>query len=394
MNLIYGGGWTDWNQAFNSGLKLHAAGDLSYTNGMLYTTRGKDGIYWSSTQYASYDTAIGQLIIISNSGVSGSYYRKSSGYSLRCIRENCTSGPNSPFSGTHIPFQTGIRWIWTQVNGATGYKWNISNDPASATDMDTVTAITETGLTCGTTYTRYVWAYNTCGNSTPLILNQATSACSDYCGLPVTDSRDGKSYNTILIGTQCWMAQNLNIGVRINGNQYQLNNGTIEKYCYNNLESMCDVYGGLYQWNELMNYTTSSNTNPSGRQGICMTGWHVPSESEWCQMETLMDPTVNCNSTDVTGTDAGGKMKETGITHWITPNTGAINTFGLSILPGGQVYPTSAFSNRGQYGYFWPATESSANGAGFYLVLYNTSQIARYTNKSKAYGMSARCVKD
>ena len=131
------------------------------------------------------------------------------------------------------------------------------------------------------------------------------------CGQPFTDTRNGKTYNTVLIGSQCWMAQNLNIGVRINSTVNQTNIGTIEKNCYAENEANCTIYGGLYQWEELMNYTTSSSALPSGRRGICPTGWHIPSDAEFCQLEFYLDPTVNCNGTDLIGTDAGGKMKAT-----------------------------------------------------------------------------------
>jgi hypothetical protein len=162
--------------------------------------------------------------------------------------------------------------------------------------MGTTTTKTETGLTCGTTYTRYVWAYNNCGNSTPLTLNQGTLACPFVCGQPITDSRDAQIYNTVMIGAQCWFAQNLNIGTMLNSTSTQTNNSIIEKYCYNDDAVNRAVYGGLYQWDELMNYTSSSITVPSGRQGICPLGWHLPSDAEWCQLETYLDASINCEA--------------------------------------------------------------------------------------------------
>jgi uncharacterized protein (TIGR02145 family) len=102
------------------------------------------------------------------------------------------------------------------------------------------------------------------------------------CGDPLVDERDGQSYSTVKIGDQCWMAENLNYGIfteSVFTNQSHNdmhNNGTIEKYAYDNDENNLDTYGGLYEWNELMDY----KSNESGR-GICPEGWHVPSYDEF-----------------------------------------------------------------------------------------------------------------
>ena len=80
--------------------------------------------------------------------------------------------PATPTTGTHVPGITQIVWNWNTVSGATGYKWSVTNDFATATDMGTSITKTETGLTCNTLYTRYVWAYSACGNSTPVTLTQ------------------------------------------------------------------------------------------------------------------------------------------------------------------------------------------------------------------------------
>ncbi len=136
------------------------------------------------------------------------------------------------------------------------------------------------------------------------------------CGDIIFDSRNEQVYNTVLIGNQCWISENLNIGMRIDGVNNQTNNGILEKYCYNNIEDSCDVYGGLYQWDEMMQYTTTE-----GVQGICPTGWHLPTDDEWRSLDVFLGTEV-----------AGGKMKEIGTTHWNSPNTGATNTSGLLVF--------------------------------------------------------------
>ncbi|MCD4680222.1 MAG: hypothetical protein K8S00_07525, partial [Bacteroidales bacterium] len=132
------------------------------------------------------------------------------------------------------------------------------------------------------------------------------------CGKPFTDLRDGQAYNTVQIGDQCWMAENLNIGERISSSMNQTNNGVIEKYCINN-PGNCDEYGGFYQWNEMMEYSTIA-----GSQGICPNGWHVPTYDEWTILYSYL------GGYEV----AGGKMKESGTLHWLPPNTGATNESG------------------------------------------------------------------
>ena len=115
-------------------------------------------------------------------------------------------------------------------------------------------------------------------------LSYGINSISSECGLPFIDPRNGQSYNTAKIGDQCWMAENLIIGTRINGVDDQINNADIEKYCYDDIEDSCDVYGGLYQWDEIMQYTTSP-----GVQGICPTGWHIPTDDEWKILEGTVD---------------------------------------------------------------------------------------------------------
>ncbi|MBN3034195.1 MAG: hypothetical protein JW861_01300, partial [Bacteroidales bacterium] len=205
------------------------------------------------------------------------------------------------------------------------------------------------------------------------------------CGNPMLDSRDGQFYTTVETGTQCWMAGNLNIGTMIPGTSNQTNNGTIEKYCYDDNPAQCDEYGGLYQWDEMMRYLTIP-----GFEGICPNGWHVPTDAEWCILEQYVDPNITCSSTGWRGVDGGGKLKEAGYAHWALPNTGATNFSGFTALPGGGKSPSGSFFDLTYYGYSW---SSSAYGPGaWYRSLSNTNaQVFRNSN-NKLNSYSVRCV--
>ena len=200
------------------------------------------------------------------------------------------------------------------------------------------------------------------------------------CGDSITYS--GKKYGTVLIGAQCWFAQNLNNGTRINGSSEQTNNSTIEKYCYNDLESNCDIYGGLYLWDEAMQYSTTE-----GVQAICPTGWHIPTDAEWTTVTTFL------GGEDV----AGGKMKSTGTIGvgtglWSSPNTGATNESGFTAVPAGCSY-YGAFYNVGTTGYWWSSTVLDTEYAWSRYTNYYYSSVGRDPNL-KWIGESVRCLRN
>ena len=196
------------------------------------------------------------------------------------------------------------------------------------------------------------------------------------CGDPFTDKRNDEVYNTVLIGEQCWMAENLNIGTMISGNM--TNNGVIEKYCYGNNTANCDEYGGLYQWNEMMQYVTTE-----GVQGICPAGWHLPTNGECITL------TIFLGGESV----AGGKMKETGYTHWQSPNTGATNESGFTALPGGIRNTNGKFDVLGGVGFFWSSTQYNADFIWHLRLAHNSDDLYRF-HVYKGYGHSVRCMQD
>ncbi len=189
----------------------------------------------------------------------------------------------------------------------------------------------------------------------------------------------GQTYTTVGIGTQCWMKENLNIGVQINNGVDQTNNSIIEKYCYNDNATLCDFLGGLYQWDEMMNYGSSSV-----KQGICPWGWHVPTDDEWT---TLVDYLGGASI-------AGGKLKDSTFTHWTYPNTGATNSSGFTALPGGyHDIGMHSFYTVGENGVFLSSTEIASDTAWSRFMLYTSAQITRFdVFKSNSY--SVRCMKD
>lgn len=198
------------------------------------------------------------------------------------------------------------------------------------------------------------------------------------CGNPFSDARDSKTYNTVVIGTQCWFAQNLNVGARINGTLSQTNNGIFEKYCYNDDENNCTVYGGLYQWDEAMQYSTTE-----GVMGICPTGWHLPTDAEWTTL------------TDFLGGEgmAGGKMKEAGTAHWSSPNTGATNSSGYTVLPGGCRYYSGNFTYLTIIAPFWSSSQIYASYAWHRYLYYDNESVTRH-EYNKQDGLAIRCLKD
>jgi len=206
----------------------------------------------------------------------------------------------------------------------------------------------------------------------------STSQIKIVCGETFKDSRDGKSYNSVQIGNQCWMKENMNIGKRIKSSQKQAENEIIEKYCYDDLDDNCDVYGGLYQWNEAMQYAGSSKA-----QGICPPGWHVPADEEWAALVTFLGGDVA----------AGKKTKEAGDTHFILPNFGANNQSGFTALPGGYSYSTGTyyFSKLHEVGYFWSSTAENETDVWIRTVGSANERMGRYLNY-KTTGSSVRCL--
>lgn len=187
------------------------------------------------------------------------------------------------------------------------------------------------------------------------------------------DNRDGKSYKTVNINGQIWMAENLNYGTRISNDISAGDNDVAEKYCANNSEDQCSVYGALYSWDELMDYSEEE-----GSRGICPEGWHVPSHEEWKRLETnlgMSDPDANAIA-QWRGTDQGSQLKTGG-------------SSGFNALMGGKRKPDGTTAAVGTWASFWTSTYI------YNRTLWTDSQgIFASIYDDKENGFSVRCIKN
>ena len=186
------------------------------------------------------------------------------------------------------------------------------------------------------------------------------------------------------------MAENLNIGTMINGSNNQSQNGTIEKYCYNDDANNCVTYGGLYQWDEMMQYGTT------GAQGICPTGWHLPTDAEWKTMEMYLGMSqAQADASGWRGTDEGSKLAGNEPL-WANGNLDQnvnFGTSGFTGLPGDYRDSDGSFGVLGSYGYWWSGTEYSSTGAWRRLLYCDSDQVYR-DSYVKTGGFSVRCLKN
>jgi len=206
----------------------------------------------------------------------------------------------------------------------------------------------------------------------------------------LTDSRDGNNYRVVKIGEQVWMAENLRYLPYVSGPGS--GSGTKPYYYVYGYDGTnvheaktnanYDTYGVLYNWPAAMNEANCSTASPSCVQGVCPTGWHLPSDAEWTQLTDYLGISV-----------AGGKLKETGTTLWDSPNTGASNETGFAALPGGYRSTDGSFVSMGEDSDFWSASDYKRKYAWFRNIHFEDDDVGR-NNFRKDTGFSVRCVKD
>jgi uncharacterized protein (TIGR02145 family) len=170
----------------------------------------------------------------------------------------------------------------------------------------------------------------------------------------------------------------------------QMDNDTIEKYCYDDLESNCTLYGGLYQWDEMMQYVADEGT-----VGICPVGWHVPSDNELKILEGTVDSQFDVgdpvwNLEGYRGYDAAKNLKST--YGWYNNGNG-LDTYSFEALPSGIRNAIPAFNLITKIFYYWSSTEINETYVWTRHFKWESDQITRY-DIVKIHGRSVRCLKD
>jgi uncharacterized protein (TIGR02145 family) len=289
--------------------------------------------------------------------------------------------PAAPTAGIHIPSPSQIAWNWNPVSGATGYKWNRTNNYAAATDMGAATTKTETGLTCNTGYTCYAWAYNVCGNSTPVSLTQSTLACFS-CGssftinhvagtvAPVTKS---VTYGTVtnIPGepSKCWITRNLGASQQPSA-------------CNDATESAAGWYwqytlkqgykhDGSIRTPSINPWITSISAPydwPAANDPCALelgNGWRLPTYTEWNNVDSVGNWN-NCNNT---------------------------YTSGLKLHAAGFLaYYDGSLINRGSDGAYWSSTPGSPGNLGWHLEINSSYSFVTFYPEADAFTL--RCLRD
>ena len=234
---------------------------------------------------------------------------------------------------------------------------------------------------------------STSGLGSQLLPGNATCA-NEYisvtgCGGQSSLTYEGRTYDLVEIGGQCWFADNLATDQYRNGdpiltgldNATWLNTTSGAYAIYNNDPVNDATYGKLYNW-----YTTVDT------RGLCPTGWHVPTDCEWMYLEVSLGMSGSIQEAiGFRGTNEGGALKAT--TMWTSPNTGATNSSGFTALPGGSSDVNGDFYEIGDEGAWWSSSEYSSGGASVRILTYFSSSVHRGLN-GKQYGFSVRCVRD
>ena len=313
---------------------------------------------------------------------------------------SATCSGNVTSDGGATVTQRGICWSTSANPTISSNHLNSSSGTGSFT-------INFTGLASGTKY--YVRAYATNAAGTAYG-NQITFTTTSVCPTSTVSDYDGNVYHTVAIGNQCWMKENLRtthysdgtgLTILINASFTTPSTTVGYLYCPNNSSSYVATYGYLYNWKAVMRNSSSSSANPSGVQGICPTGWHVPSQSEWVQLFNY----VSSRSDYVCGTNSNYIAKAlSNNTGWysstndcaIGNNQSSNNATGFKVLPSGY-YDYGLVQNEGcePPGYhadFWSCTLLS-DGVYACDFTYYQKTVLQWGHDRKN-GYSVRCLRD
>ncbi|WP_073158769.1 fibrobacter succinogenes major paralogous domain-containing protein [Fibrobacter sp. UWH5] len=336
MKLKSTSGWSGGGNGTDSfGFAVLPAGRRSY--GGYFSTEGDRASFWSSSEF-SYYYAYDWYFYYDYDDVNRSHDNKDTGFSVRCLKDS------SPASGEATSSSSS------------------QTQPTSSSS-----------------------------NVIPGFDPESSSSSVKYGSL--TDSRDGQTYKTVTIGTQTWMAENLNYaykGVKFN---YSVGTSDSTSWCNGNKASNCDKYGRLYTWSAVMDSAAQFSVNAgtkcgygktctpnSPHRGICPEGWHVPTNEEYSTLYTYIG-----------GSSATGSLLKS-TSGWSNSGNGT-DKYGFSVLPAGFRFGNGVFDFGDYDAYLWSASEDDSDDAWYQDFYYGRDYALQYGG-SKDSGRSLRCLKD
>ena len=375
--------------------------------------------FWSATEKNSGESLIFLLAYNSPVPYPSSGKAKSEKLSVRCVRDDSPtvitdSVTNLSFSysspSTYVICGGKVTSAGPDSVTARGVCWSTSPNPTisdshttNGSGMGSFTSII-TGLKAGTTY--YVRAYATGALKTGYGQEVSFTTIPGYpCPAVVVADIDGNTYNTVQIGNQCWMRENLRTTKYADNTSIAKGSSasTLVAYWYypNNDISNKTTYGLLYNWKAVMRNASSSNANPSGVQGLCPTGWHVPSLAEWDQLTNYVNNQnqyrcsgLNNYTAKSFASTTGWNSSTTTCTPGYTPSNN--NATGFSALPAGSFASAGSYSAPGTYAQIWGATDNVNHLACYFNLAQNDILATASSSYSpnKEAGRSVRCVRD
>lgn len=356
-----------------------------------------EGYFWDggfyeinvyTTLWSSKARALGENLWLSlddeSSGISfGFSWDDTEGYAVRCLRNDPPASPTQLLPSDASTNQSMRPTLnWENRFNVSSYTLQVSENSSFTPTIVNASNITDnkyetTTLNSNTEYFWRVLATNNYGNSS-YSDTWSFETGEDGGPCPGTETVDysGQTYNTVQIGSQCWLKENLNVGTRIDGSQDQTDNATVEKYCYDDNEANCDTYGGLYQWDEMMQYTTTE-----GSQGICPPGWHLPTTAELTTLTTYVNDDGNSLKAVGEGSGAGAGTNISSFTALFSGHrSGDIATYGQ-------------FGDLSNSIHLWSSSQFNAEYADLRFLDNSDSDIDQY-GAPKTFGFSVRCIKD
>jgi uncharacterized protein (TIGR02145 family) len=401
------GGWaTNGNGNNWSGFTALPGGCRFYTG--LFTNQGYLAQFWTATGYDENYTMLRSLSY-NNDGIERGYWEETSGYYVRCIRNdmpNNNKAPEADFSvntesgNTETVFKFDASGCSDAENSLSELLvcWDWTDDGIFDTEYSAVKTIDHQYLRAGY-YTVRMKVKDKAG----LIDNKTKTVAVKVPGSgdgTFTDKRDGLVYFYKTIGTQTWMAENLAWLPFVSPAESSTESHKayyVPGYLGTNvnearLQSNYTIYGVLYNWPAAMNGSPGSSSTPSGVRGVCPEGWHLPGDEEWEVLEKYLgmsDTDADANDWRTSG-QVGQKLKSAAGS-W-EGNGNGDNSSGFSALPAGSHWTPGGFSNIGYSASFWSATDFDSLSAWNRSLIGSSEGVSRL-EWNKAYGFSVRCMR-